>query len=456
MESSATPLPPDEQPNQPAPPPELSEREVEVLRLVATGAGNKEIAQKLFISPNTVKVHLRNIFTKIGAASRTEAAMYAAREGLVSLPASATMGADGMASPSVEAPPTAQGGAAFPPSQAEQRRQWMRWATIAVLIIAVFGVLVLWTLRSRPTPPPTPTASAAAPRWQHLADMPTARAGLSVAVYDNHIYAIGGENSSGVTGSVDRYSLTSNTWEVLPPMPTPVADASAAVIGGEIYIPGGRLASGAITSTLKMYNPRDQRWVQLAPMPAGLSAYALAAFEGRLYVFGGWNGQRYVNSAYEYNPELDQWKQLPPMPTARGYAGAAVADGRIYVLGGNNSETRLSVNEAFTPDPNSETSPWKTYAPLPIAKSKMGVASLVSIIYLCGGTDISASSAVLAYFAELDEWRTLPSDFSAPVSPGITAQGAFLFALGGQLESAFTSQLLAYQAVYIISIPLVK
>ena len=62
---------------------ELSDREKEILKLVATGVSNKEIAYHLGISPNTVKVHLRNVFTKIGAASRTEAALTAVRMGLV-------------------------------------------------------------------------------------------------------------------------------------------------------------------------------------------------------------------------------------------------------------------------------------------------------------------------------------------------------------------------------------
>ena len=62
----------------------LTERELEVLRLVAQGASNPQIAEKLFITVNTVKVHLRNILEKLRVENRAQAAAYAVRSGLVS------------------------------------------------------------------------------------------------------------------------------------------------------------------------------------------------------------------------------------------------------------------------------------------------------------------------------------------------------------------------------------
>ena len=63
-------------------PASLSEREVEVLRRVAVGRTNQQIAEELFISLNTVSYHLRHIFAKTRAANRTEAASFAHRHGL--------------------------------------------------------------------------------------------------------------------------------------------------------------------------------------------------------------------------------------------------------------------------------------------------------------------------------------------------------------------------------------
>jgi DNA-binding NarL/FixJ family response regulator len=63
--------------------PELSERETEVLRLIANGKDNAEIAQELHISPKTVKNHISNILMKLQIDNRIQAAVYAVRRGLV-------------------------------------------------------------------------------------------------------------------------------------------------------------------------------------------------------------------------------------------------------------------------------------------------------------------------------------------------------------------------------------
>jgi NarL family two-component system response regulator LiaR len=70
-------LPPTEEP--------LTEREVEVLKLVAQGKPNQEIAETLVISERTVRTHVSNILSKLHLANRTQAALYALREGLADL-----------------------------------------------------------------------------------------------------------------------------------------------------------------------------------------------------------------------------------------------------------------------------------------------------------------------------------------------------------------------------------
>lgn len=66
-----------------APLPRLTDREVEVLRLLATGATNREIARELFVTEATVKSHLVHVFTKLGVDSRSRAVHLAQQRGLI-------------------------------------------------------------------------------------------------------------------------------------------------------------------------------------------------------------------------------------------------------------------------------------------------------------------------------------------------------------------------------------
>ena len=72
-------------PGQSVPSPRLTGREMEVLRLVARGMNNRDIARDLFISENTVKNHVRNILEKLQLHSRMEAVVYAVREKLLEI-----------------------------------------------------------------------------------------------------------------------------------------------------------------------------------------------------------------------------------------------------------------------------------------------------------------------------------------------------------------------------------
>jgi len=443
---------------------ELSERELEILRLVATGASNKEIAFQLFISSNTVKVHLRNIFAKIGAASRTEAAMHAVRIGLVQgIPS--TLPAE---EPPVYPPPSADQ-AAVPVTVAplSPRRLWPRWLTpvLIILLIGLGGLAFALGRTSSPQAtavvPSTPAATATAfPRWRVLAAMLTPRQGLALVAYENRLYAIGGETPQGITGALEVYNPDADTWIALEAKPIPVTEVSAALVNGLIYVPGGRVGPAAheITAQLEIYDPASGQWRTGASLPHPISGYTLQAFEGRLYLFGGWDGMQYLSSVYAYDPALDTWQERTPMPTARAFCGAASAGGKIYVIGGSAGENPLEVNEIYTParDGTGLVSPWETGFPIPDARLGFQAATIADTVYVLGGSSQANNNYGLIYIPQSDTWQSLeasPSPLGAYF--GLASIGPLLYIVGGESDTTIRDQNLAYQALITLSIPII-
>ena len=420
---------------------ELTEREIEVIRLVATGATNRQIASELFISVNTVKVHLRNIFAKLGVNSRTELAMFAVREGLV----------EGVSLPEVEEVAIAE-------DRSRKAGAWLNWR-LGLAIVALSVVLVLALSRAilRPTKPMASldtagsmalATRAAQERWTAKAPLPTPRMGLAVVAYEGFVYAIGGEAAEGVTGVVERYDPEADEWISLAGKPTPVSDVKAAVVGGRIYVPGGRLASGELTDVMEVYDPEEDRWEERAPLPIALSAYALAAFEGKLYLFGGWDGESYLASVYEYDPERDLWIAKAPMPTVRGFTGAAVVGNKIYVVGGYDGQRDLAINEEYDPSKDG----WEERMPMPAGRSGAGVAAAINLIHVIGGWE-GGSSKAFKYNIRDDNWQS----FKTPIEGmwkglGLAFVDTKMYAIGGW-DGNYMSANQEYQAIYVIMLP---
>jgi DNA-binding CsgD family transcriptional regulator len=420
----------------------LSEREREILTLVAKGASNKEIARELHISANTVKVHMRNIFTKVGANSRTEAAMFAVNTGIVDI--------------------SGNGSSVGKPAETPQNHRNLFIGFGIVIILLVVGIFGFFVVKGSFAEDQVTANQSSVPieqRWQDRAPLSQARKGLALVAYGGKIFAIAGETEQNVTGLVERYDPILDEWTKLKSKPIPVADVAAAVLGGKIYIPGGRTASGEVTDVLEIYSPIEDEWEKGDDLPIGLSAYALVSYEGYLYLFGGWDGKNAVNSVYQYNPESDQWQALTPMPTARAFSGVSIIEGNIIVIGGYDGERALATNEIYIPDlEDSENSPWELGEPLPNPRYAMGVASMVDTMHVFGGIGETGDPLPsLEYSNRLGSWEIYQSPFDGQWSHlGLVPVGTNLYIVGGDINSIPTGINLTYQAIYTINIPIVR
>jgi len=425
----------------------LSERELEILQLVATGASNKEIARDLHISVNTVKVHLRHTYEKMGVRSRTEATTYALKQGLIRLQTNQKSEDSAIATSPL-----------IPWSTGRISLQWLLGMGIALVFI-MSAILYLWTrlsISGSSAEIATPKPVAGQERWQQREDLKHARAGAAIAVVGNQIYVVGGLGRNGPINSVEKFDATTNSWIGLPPKPTAVTDARAAVLGGKIYVPGGCDLSGMPISDMEVYDPIGNVWARMQPLPTGVCRYALTVFEGRIILTGGWDGFEFVNSALSFNPATNSWTELTPMPSPRGGHGASAAGGSIFVFGGEN-ETGLVVDtDAYTLAYEGQGNPWTRVGVLPEPLGSAEVVSIADVLYVFGNSE-NEELHQYQYYPMEDRWQMLeipPAISAADFS--ITPMGGYIVLVGGRRDGRVLSQHYQYQAIYTLLIPVLR
>lgn len=448
----------------------LSDRELDVLRAVGQGASNQEIAQQLFISLNTVKVHLRRIYAKLGVSSRTEAVRVGIEQGLVQIgedrgdriesredklegeqvegAVSQTPTVEDQGQPSLyELSSTVDQLPTVPEQQRPNRLPWRWILSVFGGIAGIFLILILFRpiiFNNTVSATPMPTVQLGDSRWFMSQKVPQPTQAMAAVSLGLNFYQIGGQTDAGTTNAVWTYDSQTFQWRQLSSKPTAVAGTTAAVLGGEIIVPGGLLSSGQPTHIVEAYSPTNNAWRTLANLPIPLSG-ALALSDGSfLYLFGGWDGTAYRAESFWYDPASDQWQPLPPMSQARGFATGNLVRGLIYVLGGFNGQEVLPLCDTF--DPASQL--WATCPPLLHARQNAGTAVLVNKLYLFGGGDPSSSTYGEQFDPKTNQWR----EIAMPVMPaeaswhsfGVTQIESQIFLFGGQQNNQYPNQMYIY------------
>lgn len=409
---------------------DLSERELEIVRLLATGVSNKEIAAQLFVSINTVKVHLRNIFAKLNVQTRTEATLTAIQHGWVIVagaPAPAESDAAPLAreEPIVIEPPLSIG---------------RRLALIAIAASAIGLALIAGPREAAQSSPQTqpftdtrfaPAASNAHADdtvWQAASVMSLARGRLAAVAVGRQVIAIGGETATGVTGLVEILDTATQRWRSGQNKPTPVANVSAAVMSGTVIVPGGYTAAGVPTAIVERYDPAADSWSTLAPLPAPRFAYAIAAYQDRVYVFGGWDGQRYVDTVFIYDATANRWTTGAPLPLARGFSAAATLDAAMYVVGGYADGREFNNCDRYLPADDR----WETCAPLLVTRGGLGLVTTSNRVYAIGGGWTGYLSFSEWLDSRTNQWTVTATPFVGQWrGMGVAAIGNDIYVLGG-------------------------
>ena len=420
----------------------LSDRELEILRLVSQGKSNKEIASDLFISVNTVKVHLSNIYQKIGVSSRTEATLYAI-ENKIYIPSQVLI-------PPRESDLTT-------PSELikDQKPSTLKFYQLMFLIIAVSGLAALGIILINRVSRPkgiTVLGELNNNRWTRLNDLPNPISYAASTVYNAQIYLIGGFANGIFSDDVRRFDFTDAQWENLAEKPTPAGHINAVVLGEKIYVPGGMTVGEVTTSVLEVYDPRTNSWSSKKSLPIPLCDYAIETYEGKLYIFGGRNQDIYSDKVFSYDPILDNWKEETPLSQERAFLGSDQWGGKIYLVGGSNGEETFSIVESYVPSRlGLGDTPVNLEPFLPNPGSSCQANQLVDTLF------VICNNSMMKLSPDGSKWvhETISEDFFLGEGMATATFNNSLYMIGGiDSMGQATSFYGKFQALYSIVLPL--
>ena len=407
----------------------LSEREMDVARLLAQGLSNGEIARELVLSPHTVKVHLRNIYAKLEVSSRTEATMSLMQQGW--LVVEGVEVAEPAPIPVVPAPPEPLPLA----SVAATIAPWQRFYLMAAVLVCVLA-LGLPTLLTATTAQPLDLLSdrdrlvlgrpsmESLPRWEVRTPLPQARSRLSMVLLGNQLYAMGGETAQGETQStVDVYDLAVNEWSQAGALPVPVANSAVAVVGDRIFLAGGSTSTPAaqadegptsqVRDGLWVYEPGTDTWTDGGVLPVPLAGAGLVNLDDSLFLVGGWDGTAFHDEVWRWTPGTDPalaeaWEVVARMTSPRAFLGSVGLNGLIYVVGGYDGQQELP--EASTLDVASGE--WAALPDLSVPRAGHALVYDGGAVVALGG---GLTQAILTH-ERLDPVIGLWSNFQSPLA----------------------------------------
>jgi len=445
----------------------LSARELDVLGCIVNGASNKDAAAELHISQNTVKVHLRNIYTKLGASSRTEAVTIAVQQGIATIPGTETPATTEVAETQDKeetATSTNSKQAAPPPSsepipseepisETKSSRNWLLIGIIAILGLILLITAVYFGYQTfNPTKTLSPTTQSPTPepfieeaigqtQWYESRPLTTPLTDMAVASVGIDIYHIGGETDAGTTNLVNRFDTSSRTWHEMTEKPTAVSAVSAAVLFGEIYVPGGSTEDGEPTNIVESYSPVNNAWRPIANLPKPISN-GLALSDGSyLYMIGGWDGSKYLDDAYLYDANNDSWRPLPSLPTPLASAAGGVISGELYILGGTDSD-QSALDSCFVFNGDEDT--WHECPAMLSPRKDAGAAIVLNKIYVLGGDEPTGTELPFSEFFDPSSqtWQVvntpMQEDAASWANLGVTNVETKIFALGGRMGDSLS------------------